>query len=104
MQICDADPDILECGRDRIDADAWTGEAVHQGPPARFPALVGSTDLREQAGGWGLELTGSKGAARIDIGISDKDRARMIGTIQENIRRFVNGMPLLNVVDKQKGY
>jgi phosphoglycerate dehydrogenase-like enzyme len=37
-------------------------------------------------------------------GRSDKDRARMIGTIKENIRRFADGRPLLNVVDKQKGY
>jgi hypothetical protein len=26
------------------------------------------------------------------------------GTIKENIRRFTEGLPLLNVVDKQKGY
>jgi D-2-hydroxyacid dehydrogenase (NADP+) len=37
-------------------------------------------------------------------GRSDKDRARMIGTIKENIQRFAEGRPLLNVVDKQKGY
>jgi phosphoglycerate dehydrogenase-like enzyme len=37
-------------------------------------------------------------------GRSDKDRDRMVGTIQENIRRFVDGKPLVNVVDKQKGY
>lgn len=37
-------------------------------------------------------------------GRSDKDRARMVGTIKENIRRFVDGKPLINVVDKQKGY
>jgi phosphoglycerate dehydrogenase-like enzyme len=37
-------------------------------------------------------------------GRSDKDRARMIGTIKENVKRFVDGRPLLNVVDKQKGY
>jgi len=37
-------------------------------------------------------------------GRSDKDHARMIGTAQENIRRFVEGKPLINVVDKQKGY
>lgn len=37
-------------------------------------------------------------------GRSDKDRARMIGTIKENIRRFADGQPLVNVVDKQKGY
>jgi len=37
-------------------------------------------------------------------GRSDLDTARMNGTIKENIRRFVDGKPLLNVVDKQKGY
>ena len=37
-------------------------------------------------------------------GRSDKDRARMVGTITENIRRFADGKPLINVVDKQKGY
>jgi phosphoglycerate dehydrogenase-like enzyme len=37
-------------------------------------------------------------------GRSDKDRARMVGTVQENIRRFVEGKPLINVVDKQEGY
>jgi len=37
-------------------------------------------------------------------GRSDKDRARMVGTITENIRRFVDGRPLINVVDKKKGY
>lgn len=37
-------------------------------------------------------------------GRSDMDRGRMVGTIQENIRRFVDGKPLINVVDKQKGY
>jgi D-2-hydroxyacid dehydrogenase (NADP+) len=37
-------------------------------------------------------------------GRSDKDRARMVGTITENIKRFVEGRPLINVVDKQKGY
>ena len=37
-------------------------------------------------------------------GRSDKDHARMVGTIRENIQRFVDGRPLVNVVDKQKGY
>jgi D-2-hydroxyacid dehydrogenase (NADP+) len=37
-------------------------------------------------------------------GRSDKDRARMVGTIRENILRFAEGRPLLNVVDKAKGY
>lgn len=37
-------------------------------------------------------------------GRSDQDSVRMIGTIKENVRRFVEGKPLINVVDKQKGY
>jgi phosphoglycerate dehydrogenase-like enzyme len=37
-------------------------------------------------------------------GRSDKDNERMVGTIKENIKRFVDGKPLVNVVDKQKGY
>lgn len=37
-------------------------------------------------------------------GRSDQDNGRMVSTIRENIRRFVAGKPLLNVVDKQKGY
>jgi len=37
-------------------------------------------------------------------GRSDKDRERMVGTLKENIRRFVEGKPLVNVVDKSKGY
>jgi D-2-hydroxyacid dehydrogenase (NADP+) len=37
-------------------------------------------------------------------GRSDQDAARMILTIKENVRRFVAGKPLINVVDKQKGY
>jgi len=37
-------------------------------------------------------------------GRSDQDNARMVGTIKDNIRRFLEGKPLVNVVDKQKGY
>jgi phosphoglycerate dehydrogenase-like enzyme len=37
-------------------------------------------------------------------GRSDHDNERMLGTIKDNIRRFAEGMPLINVVDKQKGY
>jgi len=37
-------------------------------------------------------------------GHSDKDRDRMVGTVKENLERFVDGKPLVNVVDKQKGY
>lgn len=37
-------------------------------------------------------------------GRSDKDHARMVGTIKENLSRFLDGRPLVNVVNKQKGY
>ena len=37
-------------------------------------------------------------------GRSDRDRVRMVGTAKENLRRFIEGEPLVNVVDKQKGY
>ncbi|MPZ17306.1 MAG: hypothetical protein GEV06_05260 [Luteitalea sp.] len=37
-------------------------------------------------------------------GRSDLDRGRMLSTIKANIRRFAEGLPLINVVDKQKGY
>jgi phosphoglycerate dehydrogenase-like enzyme len=37
-------------------------------------------------------------------GRSDLDTARMLGTVKANIKRFADGLPLINVVDKQKGY
>jgi phosphoglycerate dehydrogenase-like enzyme len=37
-------------------------------------------------------------------GRSDQDHVRMVGTAKENLARFVAGKPLVNVVDKQKGY
>ena len=37
-------------------------------------------------------------------GRSDLDNARMLGIVKDNIRRFAEGLPLVNVVDKQKGY
>jgi len=37
-------------------------------------------------------------------GRSDQDRGRMVGTIKANIQRFIVGQPLINVVDKKKGY
>ena len=37
-------------------------------------------------------------------GRSDRDEDRMMGTIIDNMRRFAEGMPMINVVDKQKGY
>lgn len=37
-------------------------------------------------------------------GRSDMDRGRMLGVVKSNIQRFADGLPLINVVDKQKGY
>ncbi len=37
-------------------------------------------------------------------GRSDQDANRMEGTIVENAKRFLDGRPMINVVDKQKGY
>jgi phosphoglycerate dehydrogenase-like enzyme len=37
-------------------------------------------------------------------GRSDKDHARMVNTIKDNIQRFADGKPMINVVDKEKGY
>jgi phosphoglycerate dehydrogenase-like enzyme len=37
-------------------------------------------------------------------GRSDEDRDRMVGTIAENLQRFLAGKPLVHVVNKQKGY
>jgi D-2-hydroxyacid dehydrogenase (NADP+) len=37
-------------------------------------------------------------------GRSDKDRARMLATITENLKRFAAGKPLINQIDPRKGY
>ena len=37
-------------------------------------------------------------------GRSDLDAGRMVSTLKENVRRFSEGKPLINVVDKAKGY
>jgi D-2-hydroxyacid dehydrogenase (NADP+) len=37
-------------------------------------------------------------------GRSDEDYGRMVGTARENIKRFAAGKPLINVVNKHKGY
>jgi len=37
-------------------------------------------------------------------GQSDKIDDRIVNIVKENIRRFVEGKPLINVVDKQSGY
>jgi phosphoglycerate dehydrogenase-like enzyme len=91
--------------------------AVSRGGIYDLPALVKSLDSKKLAGA-GVDVTDPEPLPQGHplwkfnnaiitphiAGRSDKDRARMIGTIQENIRRFVDGRPLLNVVDKQKGY
>lgn len=91
--------------------------AVSRGGIYDLPSLVKALDSKKLAGA-GVDVTDPeplpKGNALWKFqnaiitphiaGRSDLDRGRMIGTIQENIRRFVDGKPLLNVVDKQKGY
>lgn len=91
--------------------------AVSRGGIYDLPSLIKSLDSKKLAGA-GVDVTDPEplppGNALWKFnnaiitphiaGRSDKDRARMVGTIQENVRRFVNGQPLLNVVDKQKGY
>ncbi len=37
-------------------------------------------------------------------GFSPQRRVRQMGLIAENVRRYAAGLPLLNVVDKQRGY
>jgi D-2-hydroxyacid dehydrogenase (NADP+) len=91
--------------------------AVSRGGIYDMPGLVRALDSKQLAGA-GVDVTDPeplpKGHALWKFnnaiitphiaGRSDRDRARMVGTITENIKRFVDGKPLLNVVDKQKGY
>lgn len=91
--------------------------AVSRGGIYEMPGLVKALDSRQLAGA-GVDVTDPeplpKGHAlwKFDnvivtphiAGRSDQDQGRMIGTVKENIRRFVDGRPLINVVDKQKGY
>jgi phosphoglycerate dehydrogenase-like enzyme len=91
--------------------------AVSRGGIYDLPSLIQALDSRKLAGA-GVDVTDPeplpKGNALWKFenaivtphiaGRSDKDRARMVGTIRENIKRFADGRPLINVVDKQKGY
>jgi D-2-hydroxyacid dehydrogenase (NADP+) len=91
--------------------------AVSRGAIYDLNALVKALDSKRLAGA-GVDVTDPeplpKGHAlwKFDnvvitphiAGRSDKDHDRMVGTIKENLRRFVEGKPLVNVVDKQKGY
>ncbi len=91
--------------------------AVSRGGLYDLNSLVKALDSKQLAGA-GVDVTDPeplpKGHAlwKFDnviitphiAGRSDKDRARMVGTIKANIERFAEGKPLINVVDKQKGY
>ncbi|MBI3281691.1 MAG: D-2-hydroxyacid dehydrogenase [Acidobacteria bacterium] len=91
--------------------------AVSRGGLYDLPSLVKALDSKQLAGA-GVDVTDPEPLPKGHplwkfenviitphiAGRSDKDRARMVGTIQENIRRFAEGKPLVNVVDKQKGY
>jgi phosphoglycerate dehydrogenase-like enzyme len=91
--------------------------AVSRGGIYEMPGLVKALDSKVLAGA-GVDVTDPeplpKGHAlwKFDnvivtphiAGRSDMDNGRMVGTIKDNIKRFVDGRPLINVVDKQKGY
>lgn len=91
--------------------------AVSRGGTYDLNALVKALDSKKLAGA-GVDVTDPeplpKGHAlwKMDnviitphiAGRSDMDRGRMLGIVKANIQRFADGMPLYNVVDKQKGY
>lgn len=91
--------------------------AVSRGGIYDLPALVKALDSKKIAGA-GVDVTDPEPLPKGNslwkfenaiitphiAGRSDMDRGRMMGTVKENVRRFANGLPLLNVVDKQKGY
>ena len=91
--------------------------AVSRGGTYDLNSLIKALDSRKLAGA-GVDVMDPeplpKGNALLKFdnvvitphiaGRSDQDRGRMVGTIQANIRRFIAGQPLINVVDKKKGY
>lgn len=91
--------------------------AVSRGGIYDLPALVKALDSKKLAGA-GVDVTDPEPLPTGNslwkfenaiitphiAGRSDQDRSRMLGTVKENIRRFADGMPLINVVDKKKGY
>jgi len=91
--------------------------AVSRGGVYDLPSLVKSLDSRRLTGA-GVDVTDPEplppGHALWKFenaiitphiaGRSDLDNGRMLGIIKDNIRRFAEGLPLVNVVDKQKGY
>jgi D-2-hydroxyacid dehydrogenase (NADP+) len=91
--------------------------AVSRGGIYDLPALVKGLDSKKLAGA-GVDVTDPEPLPADHAlrkfpnavvtphiaGRSDKDEARMVGTIRENIIRFCDGKPLINVIDKKKGY
>lgn len=91
--------------------------AVSRGGLYDMPSLVKALDSRKLAGA-GVDVTDPEPLPAGHplwkfenaivtphiAGQSDNSRTRMYGTIRENIKRFVDGRPMINVVDKQKGY
>jgi phosphoglycerate dehydrogenase-like enzyme len=91
--------------------------AVSRGGIYDLPSLVKGLDSQKLAGA-GVDVTDPEPLPKDNAlwkfknavitphiaGRSDKDHARMVGTIKDNIKRFAEDMPLINVVDKQKGY
>ncbi len=91
--------------------------AVSRGGVYDMPGLIKALDERKLAGA-GVDVTDPEPLPEDSAlwkfdnaiitphiaGRSDQDQGRMRGTVKENIRRFAEGLPLINVVDKQKGY
>ncbi len=91
--------------------------AVSRGGVYDMPSLVKALDEQRLAGA-GVDVTDPeplpKGHPLWNFnnaivtphiaGRSDRDRGRMVNTIKENIARFADGKPLLNVVNKQRGF
>ena len=91
--------------------------AVSRGKLYNTEALVKALDSRRLAGA-GLDVTNPEPLPKGHplwrfenviitphiAGQSDNVQARRMALLKANIARFVKGQPLLNVVDKQKGY
>ena len=91
--------------------------AVSRGGIYDLPSLVKALDSQKLAGA-GVDVTDPEPLPAGNslwkfenaiitphiAGRSDKDRARMLGTVKANIVRFADGKPMINVVDKLKGY
>ena len=91
--------------------------AVSRGALYDMNALVRSLDSKRLAGA-GVDVTDPEPLPETHplwrfnnaiitphvAGQSDQIQGRIIANIRENIARFADGRPLVNVVDKQKGY